>query len=83
MAKQTIKSGTIIWLQGKEIEVLCAHSQPKSLTRWENGFLILNDGIQQFCTTKTMKAVLAECDDIIEPKDSELSDDDLLAELAA
>lgn len=87
MAKLTIKSGTIIKAEGVEIEVLAAHSQPLSPVKWENGWLIRVNGIgqTQFCDVRNMKRLIAHASEIVAPIESGcgLSDDDLLAELAA
>jgi len=70
-------------VQGMEIEVLATHSQPLTPIKWENGWFIQIKGIQQFCNIRNMRKLLAHADDVIDPIQCKMSDDDLLAELAA
>lgn len=87
MAKLTIKSGTIIKVQGMEIEVLASDAQPITPVRWSHGWLIRvnNIGDAQFCDIRNMKSLMAHADEVVSPAEinCDLSDDDLLAELAA
>ena len=85
MAKLTVKSGTIIKLDGATIEVLCTYSRPATPVKSEKGWLIQvnNFPAGQFCDVKNMRRLLAHADEVVEPKGCDMSDDDLLAELAA